>query len=393
MCGDTLSSQQRLRAASALSGSSKEGFVRQNAIRFSDVTPQFERRRLGLTLVELLVVIAIIGVLIALLLPAVQAAREAARRSQCTNNLKQFGLALYNYHATNKSFPPGTVMKAPKEFYTNAYAGLLPYFEETALHDIYDPDRPWERQPPGVASTVIAVFRCPSSGTENPFHEELLGSVVVDTLYGLGEYAFCMGYTDAFCIQRDGMRMKAGRVNQSQRGIFNIEWGASEQQINDGTSKTIAMGDASGHSRWQVCHLANCSDADLAPDPLGRPTSAAFGWIIGEPNSTEFFGVLGPKSSQYACTIEPMNKYPITDTFFDDSQYISDLTKFAAKPDHYCKPSFEGGKHSVSNFRSDHPGGCNFLMADGSVVFLTEDIDMPSYRALSTIAGGDVASE
>jgi prepilin-type processing-associated H-X9-DG protein len=175
--------------------------------------------------------------------------------------------------------------------------------------------------------------------------------------------------------------------------MFSIEWGASERQITDGTSKTIAMGDASGDSRWQVCHLAGCTVADLAPDPSGGPTSAAFGWIIGEPNSTAYIGDLGPKSSQYACTIERMNKYPVTDTFRDDREYISDINKLAAKPDHYCKPSFEGGKHSVSNFRSDHPGGCNFLMAGGSVAFQIEDIDMPSYRARSTIAGGDVVHE
>jgi prepilin-type N-terminal cleavage/methylation domain-containing protein/prepilin-type processing-associated H-X9-DG protein len=352
-------------------------------------------RRPGFSLVELLVVIAIVGVLVALLLPAIQAAREAARRTQCVNHLKQFGLALHNYHLTNKSFPPGAVMQIPKDVYINAYAKLLPYFDETALHDIYDPNKPWWGQAPGVASTVIAVFRCPSSGAENPFHEERLGTLVDDALYGLGEYAFSMGYTDAFCVQRDGigMQLKAGRVNHSQRGMFSIEWGASDKQITDGKSKTIAMGEASGDSRWQVGHLANCSVADLAPDPSGRPTSAAFGWIIGEPNSTEYIGDLGPKSSQYACTIEKMNKYPITDTFLDDLQYISDIAKFVSAPNHYCKPSFEGGKHSVSNFRSDHPGGCNFLMADGSVDFLKENINMQSYRARSTIAGGDVPSE
>jgi prepilin-type processing-associated H-X9-DG protein len=126
---------------------------------------------------------------------------------------------------------------------------------------------------------------------------------------------------------------------------------------------------------------------------LGRPTSAAVGWIIGEPNSTSFIGAIGPKSSQYACTIERMNKYPVTDTFLDFGQYISDYSKLATVPEHYCKPSVEGGKHSVSNFRSNHPGGCNFLMADASVTFLTEDIDMPAYRARSTIAGEDVATE
>ena len=269
----------------------------------------------------------------------------------------------------------------------------LARFEEATLHNFYNPDEPWESQRPGVTATVIAIFKCPSSGAENPFYDELLGRVVDDTLYGLGEYAFCMGYTDAFCAQRDGTEVKAGRINKSQQGIFNIEWGASIRQITDGTSKTIALGDASGDPKWQVCHLANCTTADLAPDPLGRPTSAAVGWIIGEPNSTSFIGAIGPKSSQYACTIERMNKYPVTDTFLDFAQYVSDFAKLATTPEHYCKPSFEGGKHAVSNFRSNHPGGCNFLMADASVTFLTEDIDMLAYRARSTIAGEDVATE
>jgi prepilin-type N-terminal cleavage/methylation domain-containing protein len=345
------------------------------------------------TLVELLVVIAIIGILVALLLPAIQAAREAARRSQCINNLKQFGIALHNYHGTHNAFPPGAVMKTPTQVYTNAYAALLPNFEETALHDIYDPDRPWEDQRPGVASTVIPGFKFAATGAAHPLYHELRGRGVDDTVYGLGEYAFCMGYTDAFCAQRDGLEIRAGRINKLQRGAFNIEWGASIRQITDGTSKTIAMGDASGDPKWQVCHRANCTMADLTPDPLGQPTSAAIGWIIGEPNSSSFLPALGPKSSAYACTIEPMNKYPVTDTFLDFPQYIADFSLLPVNATHVCKPSFEGGKHAVSNFRSNHPGGCNFLIADGAVTFLTESIDMMAYRARSTIAGEDVPSE
>ncbi len=123
----------------------------------------------GFTLVELLVVIAIIGILVALLLPAIQAAREAARRTQCINNLKQYGIALQNYHSTNEAFPPGALMKkSPTDVYANANASLLPYFEESALHNLYDPNEQWENQPPGPDATPIAIFKCPSSGT--PIH-------------------------------------------------------------------------------------------------------------------------------------------------------------------------------------------------------------------------------
>lgn len=345
------------------------------------------------TLVELLVVIAIIGILIALLLPAIQAAREAARRSQCLNNLKQYGLALQNYHSTYETFPQGAVMLSPTQVYTNANAALLPYFEESALHNLYDPDEPWEDQRPDVISTVIPIFRCPSSSAPNPLFDPLLCEVVDYCVFGISEYAYCMGYTDAFCTQQDGLGVKAGRIPKAQLGMFNAAWGASIRQITDGTSKTIAMGDASGDPKWKVCHLANCTAADLVPDPLGEIPTPLIGWIIGEPNSTSFFTALGPKGSAYGCSIEPMNKYPVTDTFLNMGQYIADYARFRTIPDHYCKPSYDGGKHAASNYRSDHPGGCNFLMADGSVAFLNESIDMTAYRARSTIGGEEVVGE
>jgi prepilin-type processing-associated H-X9-DG protein len=176
--------------------------------------------------------------------------------------------------------------------------------------------------------------------------------------------------------------------------MFNVAWGAPIRKITDGVSKTIAMGDASGDPKWKLCHRPGCTEADLVPDPLGQIPIASIGWIIGEPNSTSFYPAIGPKGSIYATTIEPMNKYPVTDTFIDFPQYIADFTKFkTGVAGHYCKPSYEGGAHSASNFRSDHPGGCNFLIADGSVTFLTESIDMASYRARSTIAADDVFNE
>lgn len=351
-------------------------------------------KRIGFTLVELLVVIAIIGILVALLLPAIQSAREAARRAQCINNLKQFGIALQNYHGTNKSFPQGAVMFTPTQVYTNANASLLPYFEESALHSIYNPKKPWESQLDGVAATVISIFKCPSSSAPNPLIDPLMDDDwAPGGVYGITEYAYCMGYTDAFCMQREGLGVKAGRVKNEQRGMFSAAWGASIRQITDGVSKTIAMGDASGDPKWRMCHLPKCTDSPA--DPRGQPTLAGMGWIIGEPNSTSYLPVLGPKASLYACTVEPMNKNPVTDTFLDMGQYTSDYGKFLSSTGatHYCAASFEGGRHAVSNFRSDHPGGCNFLMADGSVAFLNESIDMASYRARSTIAADDVFSE
>jgi prepilin-type processing-associated H-X9-DG protein len=275
---------------------------------------------------------------------------------------------------------------------------------------------------------VIPIFKCPSSSALNPWYDKLLG-IVLDpdhAMYGITEYAYSMGYTDAFCAAPG---VKPGRIPKSAQGMFNLAWGSSIRKITDGTSKTIALGDASADPKWKLCRGTKCTAADVVPDPLGEIPTAAIGWIIAEPSSTSFFNVLGPKGSIYACTIEPMNKNPVTDTFLDygqyiadygafrnqpghyckasyeggkhsvcnfrsdHPQYIADYGAFRNQPGHYCKASYEGGKHSVCNFRSDHPGGCNFLMADASVAFLNESIDMTAYRARSTIAAEDLNNE
>ena len=360
--------------------------------------PMMRKRQQAFTLVELLVVIAIIGILVALLLPAIQAAREAARRMQCVNNLKQFGIGLQTYHAAKKSFPPGALLKSSaNDIYASACTSLLPYFEEAALHNLYNQDKQWEDQDLTVTATPISIFKCPSSALPNPLVDPLLGNAVDATVFGVIEYGFCVGYTDAFCVKQDVPgSLKMGRIPKDQQGMFNMVNGISIRHMTDGTSKTIAIGDASGGPKWSVCHRnpnnKPCAAADLVPNPLGEIPTAGMGWIIGEPSSTAFFGILGPRTGLYGCTVEPMNKFPVTDTFLDFGQYATDTLKLKDSS-HYCHASFDGGKHAVSNYRSDHPGGCNFLMADGSVAFLSESIDMNDYRARSTIAGEEVFDE
>ena len=148
------------------------------------------RRSMGFTLIELLVVIAIIGVLIALLLPAVQQAREAARRSQCSNNLKQIGLALHNYEDAHKIFPPGyiTINAA------GTHAFILPYLEEEARHATFNFStdinasvaHPSNRT---AREQKLGVYSCPSSPTTPPF----ISAGVCDNGCGLTNYAQSLG--------------------------------------------------------------------------------------------------------------------------------------------------------------------------------------------------------
>jgi prepilin-type N-terminal cleavage/methylation domain-containing protein len=365
------------------------------------------RRCSAFTLVELLVVIAIIGILVALLLPAIQAAREAARRSQCINNLKQFGIALHNYHSTNKSFPKGAIYKNDNiDVFASANTTLLPYFEDTALHSLYDQNEQWENQQdpdtePSVAAVAIPVFKCPSSGAPNPFTDPLLAEwSKPDGTYGVTEYAWCMGFTDAFCLVNLG---EPGRVAKSQKGMFNLAFGASIRQITDGTSKSIAIGDASGGPDWLVCRAVSnvlgsprCT-LPAAPKPgTDEIPDATMGWIIGEVSSEFWRPQLGDRSSIYGSTIEPMNKNPVTATFMNGGQMFAENMKQRNDPSYTCHSSFDtgpAGLHSVSNYRSNHPGGCVFGMGDGSVTFLTEGIDMAAYRARSTIAADDIFSD
>jgi len=216
-------------------------------------------RRLGFTLVELLVVIAIIGILIALLLPAVQAAREAARRSQCTNNLKQMGLALHNYHDANKKFPynyhdankkfpsmgqgttewAGNVWENSNYAHLSGFAVMLPYLENAPLYDMITSGDgvsppwgsvPWHnvyqawREEPGDG------FHCPSDpGATEPSQQHGHAKNV--------NYSFCVGDE---CTDTGWWNVPWGPPRKP-RGIFARYSFHSIGDIKDGTSNTIAM--------------------------------------------------------------------------------------------------------------------------------------------------------
>jgi prepilin-type N-terminal cleavage/methylation domain-containing protein/prepilin-type processing-associated H-X9-DG protein len=379
-------------------------------------------RKRGFTLVELLVVIAIIGVLVALLLPAIQAAREAARRSKCTSNMKNFGIALQTYHDSLKTFPPGGCMPVKahytdNELYSSLHTMLLPYFEEEGLKSLYNSNKDWQHQtdiqdpvksvglPRGFATvpaTVIPVYNCPSADGENPKEDKQLTSVFLlgvtnppsygdGQLYGTTNYIMNRGITDSWSKTHS-------QVPKELLGPFDINWGVPMRKITDGTSKTIAMGEGADGSAWNITHFLmsgrNVAVAEANQGITYRPWTA---WICGQ---VAFQRVAGGafklyESGPYACTLEAMNKNPVTNTVAQDredtpGQHAKKLGLAAAPGIKVVYDLITSPDFSTSNFRSDHSGGGNFLFADGSVHFLGEDISMLTYQQLSTIGGDEV---
>jgi len=346
----------------------------------------------GFTLVELLVVIAIIGVLVALLLPAIQAAREAARRSQCTNNMRQLGIGLQNYYSSRQEFPLG-VDVVGSEVFESAFVTLLPYLEQANLESLYmyvDPasgDRaPWSDQLPEVAATPIPVLDCPSSADENPKMDPVLDFLPIVT-FGTTDYALSHGSSDAICLTPPIAGGGPGLMPPELRGMFGYSWGVTIQKITDGTSNTFAMGEAASSPNWPVCRGAGCTvDAtgSVQPDRTGKVPTAWTGWLLPHPNFTGIPGLI--VTGIFGCTVDPVNKYPVTETFLSFSQ----LWNPSCPASYATSPS---GASTISNFRSDHPGGCNFLYGDSSVHYLSDTIDLVTYRALSTVQGEEVVSQ
>ncbi len=372
-------------------------------------------RKTGFTLVELLVVIAIIGVLVGLLLPAVQSAREAARRMQCSNNMKQMGLALHNFHDVFRAFPMGDSPRAAGDGYmyvrTHAMVSLLPYLEQTAMQNAPDVKEDWYDAvaDSNIEKAVLPAAICPSAtnGPLNavdlwgPMGDEIHSPSVGVPEFGAMHYAFCKGVTDAWAVDwdradqnRPGFVLGAdgrpqqgskkgylnGPIPASEKGMFNRALKVRFAEILDGTSNTYAMGEAAGGTAWPLCRGVNCTD----PDAFGQRFPANFGWLVGQPGDEDQPSVLG--TNAFGCTMEPLNKWPVTDSYMA-------LGGDRASQQRDTRSSANGGLNSTSNFRSQHPGGGMFVLADGSVRFVSESIDMRIYRASSTIAGGEVISE
>jgi len=333
--------------------------------------------RRGFTLVELLVVIAIIGILIALLLPAVQAAREAARRSQCTNNMKQIGLALHNYHDTHKTFPPGVIwgvpnvpeyqlgsMPAPFHHTWNTF--ILPYIEQQALYDSVDFRLPaWGSSPQAVVSTDVGSLRCPSD----------TGPTMASQNYNIAvtNYPGSEGF-DWWPRPRilpnsppwSGYGLAPGG---DLGGVFSTNNQTRIAEITDGTSNTIMLAekDSVGFDggAWRTCGTGKPRAANSRVFCSAFVGTSVSGWGTNEGGRSRFQEVDG---SGVKTQGHWFKNHAFTPT------YIA-----------YCGPNSAWPGPS-----SRHPGGVNVTMADGSVRFVAEVIEWPLWMKANGIADGFV---
>ncbi|HJT34405.1 MAG TPA: DUF1559 domain-containing protein [Pirellulales bacterium] len=304
------------------------------------------RRRDGFTLIELLVVIAVIGLLVGLLLPAVQAAREATRRNECANRLKQIGLACQSYHDVMNRFPPGyCAVGAYMDGQTDTSPGwgwascLLPYLEQQALQQTIDFRRPIEHPVNGSAvRTSIASYLCPSDivASEQFSVPDAAGQPVV--VAAPSSYAGCVG-NDASDV-----------AGPSGSGVFYRNSATRLADLTDGSSVTILVGErawANAQSTWAgAVSGAVCLRGKYNRCPVGGAAWAA------------------------ASTLNLAHAH---------------LNNATADPD--------GG---LDDFSSLHPEGSNFVFADGSVRFLASlPDDTPAgmvFQGLGTRSGGEVIS-
>ncbi len=333
------------------------------------------RRRAGFTLIELLVVIAIIGVLISLLLPAVQSAREAARRAQCTNNLKQIGLGLHNFESSNGFFPPsgirgsgicqpmninvgpnGAILPNGQRASSYVFTHILPYMEQSPIYNAYNITLDFRRAQNSTAvATPIASLLCPTSPNANKFHtfDDNQG----DSSNTGGPYKGVRTAVTDYAINNgvEAGLVASGQVDIQDAGQYsmlrNVTGGEPNNvtyhsQVSDGLSNTILMSESAGRPNLYRGH----GMLDLAVTP---GEGSAGGWAD-----------------------------------YDTGYTLHSYTEDGRRTPGPCFTSCYNGNEDYSF----HPGGGNYLMGDGSVRFLKKTLPIRLYAKLLSRDGGEVVS-
>jgi prepilin-type N-terminal cleavage/methylation domain-containing protein/prepilin-type processing-associated H-X9-DG protein len=332
--------------------------------------------RRGFTLIELLVVIAIIGVLIALLLPAVQAAREAARRMQCSNNLKQLGLGVHNYESVFGTLPAPFIQLGSGSTIVwsngwSAHARVLPFMEQGAMYNAINFALRYNTPVNStVPALVVAGFLCPSE-----IHPEV--RVTTTARFGVNNYGWNMG----------DWYVWGGFGGPGNRAPFEVNKARRFAELSDGLSNTMLAAEVKtyqpnlgncGSGLANINNMANVPPASADPYTVAPEYNS--GCTLGTTGHTEWVdGAVHETGMTTAWT--PNRK--IVRSGGDQSQAL-DLIGL--------RESRGGPTFAAVTARSYHPGGVNTLLADGSVRFAKDTIDGVAWRALGTVAGGEVIS-
>lgn len=312
-------------------------------------------------MIEILVVVAIIGVLIAMLLPAVQQARESARRTQCTNNLRQLALAAHNFHLSRGSFPPGLhqleVAASPRYRGTSLFAYLLPFIEQGVIGNVWDYNYPMNNTlggPDARSAVVIATYVCPSDQiVENPV-------VSSGRYFGMTSYGGNGGLRsyDPDLATLDGLFHTTGPASLPKPNQKPV----TSAMILDGTSNTLMFGERNHYDPNFETFAAASWTTSL--QYLG--TWAAIGGRkrIGDVVMSAFAGI----NYHTPCTYDELmattpGATPSAFTTYEDMRLCA--------------------------WGSNHPGGANFALADGSARFVSEMLPQPVLQAISTRSGAE----
>lgn len=351
------------------------------------------RTRRGFTLIELLVVIAIIGVLIALLLPAVQAAREAARRSQCTNNLKQMGLALHNYEAVAGAWPMADVIANPAfpSQTTNGFSvhvRILPFMEQGVAFDALNFTVNHQNDAnTTVVGMKVAVYTCPSDTNGNQltsFKSKPSGTAVVASVTS---YGFCQG----------DWYLWGGFTGPENNAAFGPNRSRKIAEFIDGTSNTLVATDVKVYQPFYRCGstglLANISYPANIPPPTVDPFTVApeYGGSCGAVGTNHTFWADGNPHETAMTTAWPPNKAILGRN--GEANVGPAASSPAGDLDLETKLYVQGGPtYAALTARSYHPGGVNALFADGSVRFIKSTINGQTWRSAGTLTGGEIIS-